>query len=106
MYPASLSRKFITKYLRAKYRYNGLVVTDDLKMRAIKFFYGPDTAVRKAFEAGNDIIVFRFNKDEEQRVLDKIESLVKTGKIKENVRLKAERVEDVQRLKSWTVKNQ
>ena len=84
MYPASLSRKFITKYLRAKYRYNGLVVTDDLKMRAIKFFYGPDTAVRKAFEAGNDIIVFRFNKDEEQRVLDKIESLVKTGKIKEN----------------------
>ena len=53
-------------------------------MRAIKFFYGPDMAVRKAFEAGNDIIVFRFNKDEERRVLDKIEYLVKTAKIKES----------------------
>lgn len=84
IYPASLSRRFITKYLRAKYRYNGLVVTDDLKMRAIKFFYGPDLAVRKAFEAGNDIIVFRFNAEEEKRVLNKIQNLVQTGKIKES----------------------
>ena len=84
IYPASLSRKFITKYLRRKYRYNGLIVTDDLKMRAIKFLYGPDLAVKKAFESGNDIIVFRFNKDEEQRVLDKIINLVTIGKIKES----------------------
>lgn len=84
IYPASLSRKFITKYLRTKYRYNGLIVTDDLKMRAIKFLYGPDLAVKKAFESGNDIIVFRFNKDEEQRVLDKIINLVTIGKIKES----------------------
>lgn len=45
--------------------------------------YGPDLAVRKAFEAGNDIIVFRFNQEEEQRVLDKIINLVEIGKIKE-----------------------
>lgn len=84
IYPASLSRKFITKYLRKKYRYNGLIVTDDLKMKAIKFIYGCDLAVTKAFEAGNDIIVFRFNKEEEKRVLEKIENLVKKGKIKES----------------------
>ena len=84
IFPASLSRKFITKYLRLKYRYKGLIITDDLKMRAIKFMYGPSLAVRKAFEAGNDIIVFRFNKDEEQTVLDKIIHLTKTGKIKES----------------------
>ena len=83
IFPASLSRRFITKYLRLKYRYKGLIITDDLKMRAIKFLYGPDLAVRKAFEAGNDIIVFRFNKDEEQNVLDKIINLTTTGKIKE-----------------------
>lgn len=84
IYPASLSRKFICKYIRKKFRYKGLIITDDLKMRAIKLFYGPDLAVRKAFEAGNDIIVFRFNKDEERRVLDNILQLVKDGKIKEN----------------------
>lgn len=84
IYPASLSRKFITKYLRKKYRYNGLVITDDLKMRAIKFIYGPETAVRKAFEAGNDIIVFRFSKDEEKHTMDRIKELVQKGKIKEH----------------------
>ena len=62
VYPASLSRKFICKYIRKKFKYKGLIVTDDLKMRAIKLFYGAELAVKKAFEAGNDIIVFRFNK--------------------------------------------
>lgn len=84
IYPASLSRKFITKYIRRKYRYNGLIITDDLKMRAIKLFYGPDLAVKRAFEAGNDIIVFRFAEEEEKRVLNKIEDLVVQGKIREN----------------------
>ncbi len=82
-YPASLSRKFIAKYLRKKYRYNGLIVTDDLKMRAIKFIYGPDLAVRKAFEAGNDVIVFRFQKEEERQAIEKIIHLVHNGKLKE-----------------------
>lgn len=84
IYPASLSKRFITKYIRKKYKYKGLIITDDLKMKAIKFIYGPDIAVRKAFEAGNDIIVFRFNKDEEKRVIDRIIRLVKQGKIKES----------------------
>lgn len=84
LYPASLSRKFIAKYLRMKYRYNGLVITDDLKMKAIKFVYGPNLAIRKAFEAGNDIVVFRFNKDEEKKAIKNIIHLVKKGKIKEH----------------------
>ena len=60
IYPASLSREFITKYIRKKYKYKGLVIADDLKMKAIKFIYGAHLAIRKAFEAGNDIIIFRF----------------------------------------------
>lgn len=83
-YPASLSKKFIGKYLRMKYRYNGLIMTDDLKMKAIKFIYGSDLAVRKAFEAGNDIIVFRFHKEEEKHVIEKIIRLVQEGKLKES----------------------
>ena len=84
LYPASLSRKFITKYLRKKYRYRGLIITDDLKMKAIKLIYGAKLAVTKAFEAGNDIIVFRYNSKEEIEVIEKVISLVKKGKIKEN----------------------
>lgn len=84
IYPASLSRKFIAKYLRMKYRYNGVIITDDLKMKAIKVLYGTKLSVRKAFEAGNDIIVFRYNNKKEVEVIEQIMSLVKKGKIKEN----------------------
>lgn len=84
IFPASLSRKFISKYLRKNYKYKGLIITDDLKMRAIKLLYGPNLAVRRAFDAGNDIIVFRFSKDEEQKAINKIINLVSTGKIKES----------------------
>lgn len=82
-YPTSLSRTFITKYLRKKYRYRGLIITDDLKMKAIKLIYGPDLAVEKAFKAGNDIIIFRFSENEEKRIINKIVNLVSRKKIKE-----------------------
>ncbi len=84
LYPASLSKKFITKYLKKKYRYRGLVITDDLKMKAIKLIYGSSSAVEKAFKAGNDIIIFRFNNSEENAVFKKITNLAKKGKIKEH----------------------
>lgn len=83
IYPASLSRRFITKYLRIKNRYNGLIITDDLKMKSIRFIYGADLAVKKAFEAGNDIVLFRFNEKEEKRVINQIINYVKKAKIKE-----------------------
>lgn len=65
--PTSLSKIFIRKYIRKKYRYNKLLITDDLKMKAIKLFYGEIRSVKKAFEAGNDIIVFRYNKEKEKK---------------------------------------
>ncbi len=83
-FPASLSRKFIIKYLRKKYRYNGLIITDDLKMRSIRLLYGPTLAVKKAFKAGNDIVLFRFNSIYEKMALNKIFRLAKHGKIKES----------------------
>lgn len=67
--PASLSRKFIGRYLRKKFRFNGLVITDDLKMRAIKFVYGYKLAMKKAFTSGSDIVVFRFSGREEKKRL-------------------------------------
>ena len=77
IYPASLSRKFIYKYLRKGYRYNKVIVTDDLKMRALRLIYGPRFAFKKAFEAGNDIIVFRYNQKEEEKCYLQIVNMVK-----------------------------
>ncbi len=80
IYPASLSKKIIRNYLRVKYRYNGLIITDDLKMRSIRLFYGMNLAVKKAFEAGNDMIIFRFNQEKEKMILEKMVHFVQIGK--------------------------
>lgn len=71
-FPASLSRKFIYKYVRKKLKYNRLLITDDLKMRAIRIIYGEQFAIKNAFCAGNDIIVFRYNKTKEQKAIENL----------------------------------
>lgn len=80
--PASISRKFITKYLKKKCRFNGLVVTDDMRMKAMKYRFGANRSIIKAFEAGNDIIVFKYDKGIE--VLNEVINMAKSGKLKAN----------------------
>lgn len=80
-YPASLSKRFLGKYLRKEYKYNGLVITDDLKMRAIRFFYGETKALKKAFDAGNDIIVFRYKQKEEEKSIKGLLDLAHKNKM-------------------------
>lgn len=58
-YPATMSRKFVTKYIRKKYRYNGLLFTDDMRMGGVRRRYGKNKAVKKAFHSGYDIIVLK-----------------------------------------------
>lgn len=78
--PASLSKRFITKYLRKKYHYNGLVITDDVRMKGISIRYGKNNAIKKAFLACNDVIIFKYDND--IHVIDKIIELVKEDKLK------------------------
>ncbi|MDH7515922.1 MAG: glycoside hydrolase family 3 protein [Bacteroidota bacterium] len=63
LYPATLSRRFVTGILRDSLGFDGVIVTDDLQMRAIREHYGLETAVRLAVEAGNDILLFANNTD-------------------------------------------
>ena len=79
--PCSMSRKFITKYLRKKYHYRGLVISDDLKMKAIKYRYGTVNALVKSFEAGNDISIMRFNEKDEEKAILKIYEMVNCGSL-------------------------
>ncbi len=60
-YPASLSKKIITDFLKNKLNYKGLIITDDLKMKAVNFLYGYKKSTLKAIEAGNDIILIGAN---------------------------------------------
>lgn len=57
-YPASLSEPIITQLLRHKLHFKGVVVADDLQMKAISDQYGTEKAVRLAINAGVDILIF------------------------------------------------
>jgi beta-N-acetylhexosaminidase len=55
--PASLSREIITNLLREEFRFDGLIMTDDLDMGAILNEYGLEDTIRLAVEAGNDWVM-------------------------------------------------
>jgi len=86
-YPASLSFKTITKMLRWKLGYHGVVITDDLQMGAISKKYGLKNALKLAINAGNDILLIGNQLDPKQikftkKLLNTIHSLVKSGEVK------------------------
>ena len=85
-YPATLSQATITGILRDELNYEGVVISDDLQMKAITEHYGFETAIRKALEAGIDILLITNNPDNydeaiAQRAFAVIQQLVKEGSI-------------------------
>lgn len=56
-HPATLSDKIINGYLRKKMGFNGLIISDDVYMKAIKNNYGLDEAAYLAINAGVDIVM-------------------------------------------------
>lgn len=55
-FPATLSHRILTGLLRTRLRYNGLIMTDDLQMNAIRTFCPLEEAITCAINAGADII--------------------------------------------------
>ncbi len=61
LYPATLSKTTLTDLLRSKLGFKGIIVSDDMQMKAIAEHYGLETAIRLAIEAGVDILLFGNN---------------------------------------------
>jgi beta-N-acetylhexosaminidase len=60
-WPATLSERVVGGLLRDSLGFDGVVVTDDLQMKAVAARCGLDTAVRRAVRAGVDILLFGNN---------------------------------------------
>lgn len=63
LYPATLSGPVIDGLLRSELGYQGVVVSDDLQMKAITGHYGFEEAVCRSLAAGVDMLVFGNNLD-------------------------------------------
>jgi beta-N-acetylhexosaminidase len=57
--PATLSHKILTEILRKQLRYSGLIISDDMEMKAITDHFGAEEAPRLAIEAGCDLLIYR-----------------------------------------------
>ncbi len=56
--PCTLSAKVLKELLRDKLRYQGLIITDDMEMKAISDHFGKIDAAVMALEAGADILLY------------------------------------------------
>jgi beta-N-acetylhexosaminidase len=92
--PATLSHQVMTELLRGELRYTGVIVSDDMEMKAIADHFGATEAPVRAINAGCDLVIYR--SEEAARV--GFEGLVKGL---ESGALSAERVlESVNRLRN------
>lgn len=81
--PATLSPTIINTLLRGEYRFDGVVLTDDLEMHAIIDHYGIGDAGVRAFLAGCDILLICKEMDREIAAMNAIVAAVKDGTITE-----------------------
>jgi len=87
-YPATLSPNFLQKILRQKIGFDGVIISDDLRMKAIAENYDFEEAIIKAVSAGCDILLFPNNNSGEEyneqlpyEVRDILYGAVKNGQI-------------------------
>ncbi len=85
MYPASMSGAVIDGMLRGDLGFDGVVITDDLQMGAIREVYGYETAVEQAILAGADILTIANEQVYEPgivaKTIDLVEAAVTAGRI-------------------------
>ena len=60
-WPATLSPAIVGGILRGELGFGGVVITDDLQMRAIAAEHSLQTAIRQALRAGADVLLFANN---------------------------------------------
>ena len=58
-FPATLSSRVLQDVLRKELRYNRIIISDDMEMKAIADHFGAEDAPRLALEAGCDILIYR-----------------------------------------------
>ncbi|MEA3471685.1 MAG: glycoside hydrolase family 3 protein [Thermodesulfobacteriota bacterium] len=85
-WPATLSNGTISGILRDDMGFDGVIVSDDMQMDAIRSFYGLEKAIKMAIHAGCDMLIFAnnsiFDEDIAARATGVIKKLVAGGEVK------------------------
>ena len=79
--PATLSEKIIPILLREKLGYRGVVVTDDLEMKAIDDRYAMEEVIRFGLRADIDVFLICRMEDKQRLALETLKKLVVDGEV-------------------------
>lgn len=78
-YPATLSSTTIQSLLRKRLNFKGVIISDDMQMKAITNHYGLGEACCKSLAAGVDILIIGNNLDHDPDIFLKIRSEIIKG---------------------------
>ncbi len=90
-YPATMSRPVLHGILREQMGYEGLIITDDIEMKAIADHYGYDEAALRGVDAGVDNFLCCHTAEVAHQIINTIALGVQSG------RVKRERLEEANR---------
>ena len=76
-WPATLSYAIITDILRTKLGYDGVVISDDMQMKAISSHYTLETAIQAAITSGIDILTFGNNLIYDENITARAAAIIK-----------------------------
>lgn len=80
-YPSSVSYEIINNRLVKGLNYNGLIISDDMEMDALKNIDTPNNLAKTALLAGEDILLYRTDLNEQKDVYQYILQEVENGDI-------------------------
>ncbi|WP_281975233.1 beta-N-acetylhexosaminidase [Halobacillus litoralis] len=81
--PASMSEKIISGLLREQLGYEGIVITDDMTMKAVTNNFSLDEASVDSVKAGSDIILVAHDYNKVEAVINALTASVERGEISE-----------------------
>ncbi len=81
-WPVTLSEIFLKKLLREELRYKGLIITDDLDMKALASHYGREVIPVRALQAGADLLLYCNEPESPPRAIESINKALTEGKLK------------------------
>lgn len=83
--PASINKKIIRKYLIDKYNYQGLIITDDLRMNIMQYIYGLKNMTNKSILAGSNILMIKYKPNDIKKLYNKLYKMIDKGIINNNL---------------------
>jgi beta-N-acetylhexosaminidase len=83
-WPVTLSELFLKKMIKDEFRYRGLIITDDLDMKAMAKHYDKGEIPVRSLEAGADLLLYCNEPDSPPVAIESVVQAVATGRLQKS----------------------